>query len=165
MTEMVLGFIFNYVQDQVALLRKNRPAWQAGHLNGVGGHIEPDEMPVDAMVREAREKVGLETSASAWHLFARMERMAGATPFRCYVAWIVIPTRHLWCCLTATEDQPVVIVDPRNLPARVLSNLRWLIPMAMDLQPNDGEAYVVRAAIAHEMNEERWGGKLPEARP
>jgi len=37
MTEYVLGFLMdNY---RVVLIEKQRPAWQKGLLNGVGGHI------------------------------------------------------------------------------------------------------------------------------
>ena len=52
--------------DYVALIRKNRPAWQAGKLNGIGGHIEPGEFPIDAMIREFYEETGAKTKMSTW---------------------------------------------------------------------------------------------------
>jgi len=33
----VLGFCFGPSLTTVVLIKKNRPAWQAGRLNGVGG--------------------------------------------------------------------------------------------------------------------------------
>ena len=57
----------------VVLTHKNRPAWQAGKLNGVGGKIELLESPVAAMVREF--ELGLATLASG-------ETVAGAARFR-----------------------------------------------------------------------------------
>ena len=55
----VVGFLLNYDRTQVVLIRKNRPAWQAGHLNGVGGKIEMGETPIEAMTREFEEETGL----------------------------------------------------------------------------------------------------------
>jgi 8-oxo-dGTP pyrophosphatase MutT (NUDIX family) len=46
---MVLGFVFNRDFSEVALILRNRPKWQAGHYNGIGGHIEDGENPYDAM--------------------------------------------------------------------------------------------------------------------
>src|SRR5690349_13991679 len=39
-----LGFLFDGT-GRVVLIRKRRPAWQAGLLNGVGGKVEPGEAP------------------------------------------------------------------------------------------------------------------------
>lgn len=58
MKKYVVGLVvdeFNYV----VLVRKNRPDWQVGKLNGVGGHIEEGETPYEAMVRECTEECGL----------------------------------------------------------------------------------------------------------
>lgn len=64
----VLGFIFDSykVGDKqerfvsVLLERKQRPAWQAGKLNGVGGKIELGESPFEAMHRECKEETTLD---------------------------------------------------------------------------------------------------------
>ena len=39
MTEYVVGFMLSIDGEDVALIRKERPAWQKGRLNGIGGHI------------------------------------------------------------------------------------------------------------------------------
>jgi len=51
---MVVGFCFTLNQQLVVLILKNKPEWQRGKLNGVGGKIkiDTDESPLDAMVRE-----------------------------------------------------------------------------------------------------------------
>jgi 8-oxo-dGTP pyrophosphatase MutT (NUDIX family) len=59
MISYVVGIIFDELIDKVLLIRKNRPDWQVGKLNGVGGKIEQDETPNDAMVRECYEECGL----------------------------------------------------------------------------------------------------------
>jgi 8-oxo-dGTP pyrophosphatase MutT (NUDIX family) len=51
--EYVLGFIFTAGRNAVYLIRKNRPAWQRGFLNGLGGAREAGETFVEAMERES----------------------------------------------------------------------------------------------------------------
>lgn len=54
--EYCLGFLFDPSFENVVLIKKNRPEWQAGKLNGVGGKIEEGETPLEAMVREFWEE-------------------------------------------------------------------------------------------------------------
>ena len=61
----VLGFAFNLLGTRVVLIEKNRPAFQKGYLNGIGG-ITKYEALQDAMVREFKEETGLETETGAW---------------------------------------------------------------------------------------------------
>lgn len=58
--EFVLGFAFD-LQHRVALICKERPDWQKGKWNGIGGRIEPTELPHAAMRREFREETGAQT--------------------------------------------------------------------------------------------------------
>lgn len=43
---------------QVLLVQKNKPAWQRGRLNLVGGKIEAGETPEQAALRELEEEAG-----------------------------------------------------------------------------------------------------------
>jgi 8-oxo-dGTP diphosphatase len=70
MTEYVLGFAFDS-NEEVVLIRKNKPDWQRGLLNGVGGKIEENESSYAAMVREFHEETGVRLHG--WDNFARME--------------------------------------------------------------------------------------------
>jgi 8-oxo-dGTP diphosphatase len=45
MIKYVVGFLFNEGKTKVVLIKKNRPDWQKGYFNGVGGKIEGDETP------------------------------------------------------------------------------------------------------------------------
>lgn len=65
-----LGFVFNVEKTHVLLIRKNRPEWQAGNLNGIGGKVEPGETYLEAMVRETEEETGL--VIEHWTAFANM---------------------------------------------------------------------------------------------
>ena len=51
-----VGFEFTASNDLVLLIRKNRPEWQKGKLNGIGGHIKVGETPLEAMRREFEEE-------------------------------------------------------------------------------------------------------------
>jgi 8-oxo-dGTP pyrophosphatase MutT (NUDIX family) len=56
--EYVLGFVFNLDKTKVALMRKTKPEWQRGRLNGIGGKIELGETSITAMHREFKEETG-----------------------------------------------------------------------------------------------------------
>lgn len=59
MKEYVLAFIFDTKLNQILLIKKNRPDYQAGLLNGIGGKIEPNETPIKAVHREVFEETNL----------------------------------------------------------------------------------------------------------
>ena len=66
MQHYVCGFLFSPDRSRVLLIRKRRPAWQAGRLNGVGGKVEAGEALYHAMRREFREEAGLDLPESQW---------------------------------------------------------------------------------------------------
>lgn len=47
MKEYVLGFAFNRERTKIVLILKNRPDWQKGKYNGIGGKIEPSDETAD----------------------------------------------------------------------------------------------------------------------
>jgi len=70
MINYVAGFCFSTDSKYVALIRKNRPKWQAGKLNGIGGHVElTDTNPRETMVREFKEETGLAIPYNKWENF------------------------------------------------------------------------------------------------
>lgn len=61
MKHYVLGFVFSRNHDKVLLIRKERPSWQAGLWNGIGGKIDEKDLdPLEAMQRETTEEIGYE---------------------------------------------------------------------------------------------------------
>jgi 8-oxo-dGTP pyrophosphatase MutT (NUDIX family) len=44
----------------VLLVQKNKPEWQKGYLNLIGGVVEPGETPFNAAIRELKEESGYE---------------------------------------------------------------------------------------------------------
>jgi len=124
MIKYVLGFMFSEDMESVALILKNRPKWQAGLLNGIGGKVEPNESYMQAMEREFKEETGSNIPAH-WVNFATI---AGIDyQMECFVA---IGDVNL---LETTTDEPIMIVEVVKLHTLTLMhNLRWLIPLALD---------------------------------
>jgi 8-oxo-dGTP diphosphatase len=56
----VLGLIFDPSLARVLLIKKNRPALLAGKWLGIGGKIELNEEPLEAMHRELKEEADIE---------------------------------------------------------------------------------------------------------
>ncbi|WP_164969449.1 hypothetical protein [Halarcobacter ebronensis] len=52
MKHYVTGFLFTKDFKHVVLIKKLNPEWQRGLFNGVGGKVEENEKPCDAMSRE-----------------------------------------------------------------------------------------------------------------
>ncbi len=52
--------------NNILLIEKNKPKWQAGFLNGVGGKVEFGETTREAMTREFQEETGIYVSKNDW---------------------------------------------------------------------------------------------------
>lgn len=59
MKKYVLGFMLSKEKQHIMLIKKNRPEWQAGRFNGIGGKVEPRESFIQAMERECAEETGI----------------------------------------------------------------------------------------------------------
>lgn len=120
----VLGFLFSLDGKKVYLIRKQKPDWQKGRLNGIGGKIEPNESSFDAMVREFEEEGGVSIDSWKWFCTLGDDRRY---EIRCYYAYShKIP-------FTKTDEE-VTVCDTYNLPTDVIPNLNWLIPMALSFR-------------------------------
>ncbi len=74
-TIFVCGLCFD--RNTVVLIQKNRPTWQTGLWNGIGGKCLPHERPDLAMVREFREETGAETRSQDWSPFLDLSESDG----------------------------------------------------------------------------------------
>lgn len=124
-TRYVLGFFFSPDLSKVVLIKKAKPVWQAGKLNGVGGKIEDtDKTSHDAIEREFFEETDLYVTAADWRLFATLR--FGDAEVDCFAA----SGPEISQVRTVTEET----VDVYDLPLwgehYFLPNLSWLIPMA-----------------------------------
>ena len=118
----VVGFLFVGDWD-VILIKKSRPAWQKGKLNGVGGHVEEGETPAQAMAREFTEETG-DAQFIDWENYITLELEDCTIHF--FRAFKDYTSAH------TTTDEDVMWVKLTVLDAYqdVLPNLLWLIPLA-----------------------------------
>ena len=124
-TKYVAGLLFNKNKTEVALIRKNRPGWQAGKLNAIGGKLEEGESPLDAMIREFSEETGI--YHSDWRLFTVLTGESFEVNF--FVGYADYLSR-----LISMTDEKVEVWTLNEVPNMEdkISNLNWLIPLALD---------------------------------
>jgi 8-oxo-dGTP diphosphatase len=121
----VAGLLFSKDRKRVVLVRKKRPAWQAGMLNGVGGHIEPGELAAFSMEREFLKEAGICVNwrkfgrlySSKWevHWFKAFEDVTPVSKTDELVQWY--PVQNALRC----QNQ-----------LNIIPNVRWLILLALD---------------------------------
>lgn len=126
-----ISFIFTRDMQRVLLIKKNRPEWQKGKLNGIGGHIEEGETPLECIVREVFEETSLKIPHDNWVHFGTITN-ADTTQL------------SLFCCIyqgdqndaKTSTDEEIAWVDTLMLPEKMMGNLSWLIPLAVDVLQN-----------------------------
>ena len=121
----VLALLFTPDARQVVLMRKTRPAWQAGRVNAPGGKLLPGESAAEAASREMLEETAARVPVEAWR-----ELVVWRDPvYRMHV----LSAFHAAADHARTaEDQEVFLADVDDLPEECIENLRWLVPLALD---------------------------------
>jgi 8-oxo-dGTP diphosphatase len=132
MQHYACGFLFSTDRTRVVLIRKRRPAWQAGRLNGVGGKLEPGETPLQAMTREFFEEAGV--TISSWQQILRLSGIDWVGHF--FRAFGDVDA------VRAMTDEAIEIHPTRPLPPDTIPNLQWMIPLLLD-DDVAGSTYVV----------------------
>jgi len=121
--EYVAGLLYSDNGLRVSLILKNRPVWQAGFYNAIGGKIEPGETPLEAMKREFIEEAGVDIS---WNpRFSLQGPEFTVHFFSCHDSEAM---NHLRTC----TDEVVDVFEVGRLPENMIPNLRWIIPMLND---------------------------------
>lgn len=119
----VLGFMFSPALDRVVLIQKQRPAWQRGKFNGVGGHIENGEEDRAAMVREYLEETGVTTIEDEWSKFCAIRGNHFSVECFCGVGDVGL--------VESMTDEQVAVQYTHTIEG-CIHNLSWLIPLAID---------------------------------
>ncbi len=137
MTSYVAGFMFDLVTKEVALIRKKKPLWQAGKLNGIGGKMEPAESAAAAMVREFEEETSYLTAEHEWRQFASLLS-------RDWCVHFFFTFGHL-SELESPEEEKIEIHDIALIPQMpdVVENLYWLLGLAIDATKPGGPSFVI----------------------
>jgi 8-oxo-dGTP diphosphatase len=139
--DYVAGFLFSPYKNKVALILKNKPKWQAGKYNAIGGKIEKGETPLQAMQREFEEEAG--TKIKDWAQYAVLQ----GEGFKVYFFWAADPKIKLVKSMT---DEVVEVFDTGEdkLPANLMTNVRWLIEMALSMPAERASSFVVTEVAA-----------------
>lgn len=121
----VLALLFTPDGERVVLMRRTRPAWQAGRVNALGGKLIDGETPAEAARREVLEETGVDVPALEWEEFLVWEDAM----YRMHVV-------RAFCAQAerarTVEDQEVFLAPVSSLPGNVIDNLRWVVPLARD---------------------------------
>jgi len=133
MTEMskyVVGFIFTEDASRVLLVKKNRPDWQAGKLNGIGGHIEDGEEGWEAIQRECKEETGLDDIP--WLNAACLSGVNNDSGlFICHVYYAFTDRVNDF---QQIEDEVLRIYSVEAIPElNTIGNLQYLIPYGVGI--------------------------------
>jgi 8-oxo-dGTP diphosphatase len=122
-TAYVLALLYSADLRRVVLMRRTKPAWQAGRVNALGGRIMDGETAAAAARREVREESGVD--AADWTEVLVWED----AEYELHVMRAVSDGAH---DARTMEDQEVFLADVQALPDNVIDNLRWLVPLALD---------------------------------
>jgi len=133
-TVYVCGFCFDLEKTKVVLIKKERPDWQKGKLNGVGGHVEKyDDDIYCAMEREFFEETGLNIDERNWAKFS----IYIAVDY--IVHFMKTFNSEIENVKTTTDEEIGVYSIPllnsilnEETTLETIPNLKWLIPMALD---------------------------------
>ena len=136
----VVGFMFDTNGQFVNLIQKIKPEWQKGLFNGVGGKIEKGESAYDAMIREFKEETGVH--CEDWTMFMQISG-PGLSSWVVYFFYAF--SVKVFKTLSVTDEE-VVLFSVDHLPKNIITNVRWLIPMALD--PNCRKDVITNEHVA-----------------
>lgn len=127
MKHYVVGFLYQPIDGKwhVALVKKNKPIWQKGLWNGIGGKIEEGESPENAIVREFKEETGINSTRHFWRLKAILACPGGTVFF--------FAARSECRKLPSENDNGEHLAwrEVENLPKNIITNLKWFVPLCL----------------------------------
>lgn len=129
MKSYVVGLIFNDAdRKRVMLIQKQRPLWQKGFLNGVGGEIEPGETPLAAVDRESGEECGLR--GLHWQPLAVLQSASKGWHVHFFSA--MVQPQFFYSAFDKTDERIMhVWVDSLSSVENLVPPLQVLIPLAL----------------------------------
>ena len=125
----VVGFLHD--GKNVVLVKKNRPKWQKGKLNGPGGKIELNESAEAAMTREFLEETGLRINNWHWYAYLNFNGHDTGTEDGIFFFEKRVPTGMLLRAKTMESEKIAVYNASKLRKKSLISNLTWLLPLAM----------------------------------
>lgn len=135
----VAGLLFSEDKGRVCLILKNKPEWQAGKFNAIGGKIEGSELPKKAMEREFLEETGILISASRWRDWMNL------TDRRNYIVSFqyAYATEDELRGVRQMESEKPSVFNVKSLPNNLIPNLNWIIQMALFMENENCNTFEV----------------------
>ena len=142
-TEYTLAFPFTKdehgVIDGVFLIRKNRPKWQAGKLNGIGGHVESGESFYECCTREVFEEAGIVPAASyEWYLTMTFPDAQVSV----FYALLTKTERKAVRSKTDEQVEWIALADIHALRHEMIDNIPWMIYAALNGIESQWKPYI-----------------------
>lgn len=108
----VLGFFFSQDKKEVIMIKKTKPDFQKGKLNGVGGKIEPQDIsPHHAMCREFYEETGVTIPGIMWQNFATITDKRNDVKLYCFRYTDEQDNILFNDCKTQTEEEIIRVLS------------------------------------------------------
>ena len=144
MKTYTVGFVFDTTLEQVLLVHKQKPEFQAGFLNGMGGKIEDGETAVQCMTRECTEETALVIPESDWMQFATIKDTNGMNPKAEIYVYAAI-YQGAMADAHKNDYEEIEWFPHQPLPDNALPNVRFLVPMAREkLRGHDLKEVIIR---------------------
>lgn len=140
MKHYVLCLIQAYNTQRIIFVKKDRPEWQKGRINLVGGKVEESETFPEAVIREVREETGI--LANKDYISDEVGKIIGVEPnsnepfevhcfYLCIEEELALPkpslneTEHFyWQNWNLTMNEP-----------KLIQNLKTIIPLILSGAP------------------------------
>lgn len=127
MIPSTLAFIYTPDFSEVLLITKHKPVFHKGLLNGLGGKCKTGETPIACVQREIKEESNLDIAESKWKSLGLLSWTEWeVTVFAAVYSGAKTDVKSL------TEDA-VSWYPVTQLPVNIISNLSWLVPLAVDV--------------------------------
>lgn len=121
MTEYALCYVENpEPENEVLVVRKQKPDWQKGFLNLPGGKIEPGESPCGAAKRELMEEAGLDS---------RIQSVVGVLEGPDWRVHVVRCANISGIARTLTDEQVSWIPLDGFQHFKLIENLNLIVPL------------------------------------
>lgn len=127
-----VGLVFTPDLEQVLLMHKEKPDWQVGFLNGMGGKVEDGESVVECITRECLEETCLSIPVDDWVQFATIINDGGRSPDLAQIEFFTAIYSSQTSDAKKGDYEEVEWFSVADLPNNCMQNLYFMIPMARE---------------------------------